>query len=119
MKKKALKYVAITMIKLIETVELLVKIFSRKARRSSRLITSITYVCITIFGSAALFNQTMDTHSTDEYITYIVESGDTLFNISKKYYNGDPRKAVDLIQSTNNIQSNIQPGQILLVPIKK
>ncbi|SEB27686.1 LysM domain-containing protein [Paenibacillus sp. 276b] len=118
MKKKTLKYVAITMIKLIETLELVIKIFSRKARRSSRLITSFTFVCITIFGSAALFNQTMDYQST-EYITYIVESGDTLFNISKKYYNGDPRKAVDLIQSTNNIQSNIQPGQILLVPIKK
>ena len=48
---------------------------------------------------------------------YIVQPGDTLWMISKHFYNGDPRKMIHEIREANHLESaNIYPGQSLWIP---
>jgi membrane-bound lytic murein transglycosylase D len=48
------------------------------------------------------------------YVTYQVQSGDSLFSISKKY----PGLTVATLQQINNLSgTNIRPGQILKIPL--
>ncbi len=50
--------------------------------------------------------------TTNNYITYIVNSGDTLYAIAR-YYN----TTVDAIKTLNNLTSNtLSIGQVLLIP---
>ena len=48
----------------------------------------------------------------DNYISYIVVSGDTLYSIARKY-----NTTVDTIKSLNNLTNNILSiGQVLKIP---
>lgn len=48
---------------------------------------------------------------------YVVEAGDTLWEIAERHYEGDPREGVWLIRERNEIGAGpIQPGQVLLLP---
>ncbi|MDR2389546.1 MAG: LysM peptidoglycan-binding domain-containing protein [Tannerellaceae bacterium] len=50
----------------------------------------------------------------NEYVTYKVKSGDSLYSISRKY----PGISVATIQKANNLpNSNIRPGQLLKIPV--
>lgn len=49
-----------------------------------------------------------------EYLSYKVQSGDSLYSISKKY----PGVSIAAIQKTNDMTTNkIRPGQILKIPV--
>lgn len=49
-----------------------------------------------------------------EYLSYRVQSGDSLYSISKKY----PGVSIALIQKTNDMTgTRLQPGQILKIPV--
>ena len=49
-----------------------------------------------------------------DYRSYTVQSGDSLYSISKKY----PGVTIALIQSTNNMTgTSLRPGQILKIPV--
>lgn len=51
---------------------------------------------------------------TDEHLSYTVQSGDSLYSISKKY----PGVTIALIQQTNDMTgTKLRPGQILKIPV--
>lgn len=54
----------------------------------------------------------MDYRVRDSYQEYVVEKGDSLFNIAKKY-NVSINELTDINMLTSNV---IYPGQVLLVP---
>ena len=57
-------------------------------------------------------NECVTNNDSDDYITYTVQSGDTLYGIAKKY-----NTTVDKIKSLNNLTSNtINVGQVLRLP---
>ncbi len=52
------------------------------------------------------------TSSNDNYISYIVQSGDTLYSIARKY-----NTSVDSLKSLNNLTSDILGvGQVIRIP---
>ncbi|MCC8134960.1 MAG: transglycosylase SLT domain-containing protein [Tannerellaceae bacterium] len=49
------------------------------------------------------------------FVTYTVQSGDSLYSISRRY----PGVTAEVIQQTNGLpNSNIRPGQVLKIPVK-
>jgi LysM repeat protein len=51
------------------------------------------------------------------YQIHTVEQGQTLWEISKKYYpNKDPREIIYDVKQLNNIDSIIYPGQQIMLP---
>ncbi|KGP81964.1 MULTISPECIES: LysM peptidoglycan-binding domain-containing protein [Paenibacillus] len=116
MKRRTVRLFALTMIKILEGLEEICLKLKRSLRRTKVWMTSVSIVCISIFA----INVFTDVNQIDtEYVSYVVESGDTLYDISQRYYNGDPRQAVSLIQSINKINATIHPGQIIQVPSNK
>jgi Tfp pilus assembly protein FimV len=51
-------------------------------------------------------------------VTYVVESGDTLWSIARRVAPGrDPRPVVDGLIEANNLRAGLQAGQELSIPI--
>jgi Tfp pilus assembly protein FimV len=51
-------------------------------------------------------------------VTYVVESGDTLWSIARRVAPGrDPRPVVDNLIEANDLRSGLQPGQELSIPV--
>jgi membrane-bound lytic murein transglycosylase D len=58
--------------------------------------------------------QTKPITGTEKYVTYKVQSGDSLYSISRKY----PGVSAGALQQVNNLpNSNIKPGQLLKIPV--
>ncbi len=54
------------------------------------------------------------TTAVDDYVTYKVKSGDSLYSISKRY----PGISANTLQKVNNLpNSKIRPGQVLKIPV--
>ena len=48
---------------------------------------------------------------------YVVQPGDTLWDIAVELYGGDPREGVWKLQEANELEeSTLAPGQVILVP---
>ena len=83
----------------------------------------ITFLIITFglmvgaFGFATGANVSTAS-TTDDYMTYTVEYGDTLWDIAGNVSNDtDPRKVVYVICQTNQIDpEDLQPGMVLNIP---
>ena len=51
-------------------------------------------------------------------VTYVVESGDTLWSIARRVAPGqDPRPVVDGLIEANNLRGGLQAGQELSIPV--
>ncbi len=49
--------------------------------------------------------------------TYVVQAGDTLVSISKKYYKGNAKRWKDICNTNRLVDCNkIKPGQSLVIP---
>lgn len=58
--------------------------------------------------------KSVSTSNTGDFLSYQVQSGDSLYSISKKY----PGVSIAVIQKTNDLpDSKIRPGQILKIPV--
>ena len=90
-------------------------------RSKGRFITFIVIVAFMIIGGigfATGSNQSTAT-TVDEYITYTVGYGDTLWSIADEYRGKrtDVRKAIFVISNINGIQAeDLQPGMELTIP---
>lgn len=52
------------------------------------------------------------------HAVYIVESGDTLWDIAERSYDGDPRAAVHRLQEANGLSdATLAVGQELILPM--
>jgi FOG: LysM repeat len=71
------------------------------------------------FASSAKANTSTTTKNVvmkgeEGYLSYTVQSGDSLYSISKKY----PGVTITLIQRTNNMTgTRLRPGQVLKIPV--
>lgn len=60
-----------------------------------------------------------NTYAYEETTTYWVEPGDTLWRIAREYSTDhqDVRRVIDIIESLNDCDATIYPGQCLTVPV--
>ena len=96
----------------------------RKDKKSNRIRVMKSRVLILITAlaiiSVPLIVKAKGTQES-QYITIVVRSGDTLWDIASEYTesNKDVRETIYNIKKTNNMDSvMIVPGQKLIVPIK-
>ncbi|MBZ4662804.1 MAG: Peptidoglycan-binding lysin domain protein [Caloramator sp.] len=66
-------------------------------------------------------NYTKKKEKIQKYETYVVQAGDTLWSIAKKYnkQGEDIRKLIYEIRQHNNISPMIREGQIIEIPLNK
>ena len=80
-------------------------------------IAVIVYIIIISSKSNRVYSSTYE----DKYVEVIVENGDTLWDIAKKYTpkNYDIRKLVFELREFNEMEdANIYPGDIIRIPTK-
>ena len=76
-------------------------------KKANNLISDILYT-----GQELIIPQENNNATNDDTITYIVQSGDSLWSIAKKY-----NISVNSLKSANNLNSNLlQIGQKLIIP---
>lgn len=78
------------------------------------LFTLMSLLFVSIFNLGKVYSKTYD-----EFSTYYVESGDTLWEIAEKnnVNNKDVRKLIYEIRELNNIDSNLYIGQQIIIPL--
>ncbi len=83
-----------------------------------RIISILFFLLLTVTVSYNKFNTESD-FITREYI-YTVVSNDSLWSIAMEYNfnNQDIRQVIHEIKTLNDIDANIHPGQVILIPIK-
>ncbi|MCX7951040.1 MAG: LysM peptidoglycan-binding domain-containing protein [Clostridiales bacterium] len=85
------------------------------------LFTIMAILTITISISTLVMNYTNKNEKVQiRYETYIVQQGDTLWGIAKKYnkQGEDIRKLIYEIREHNDITPIIHEGQVIEIPIK-
>lgn len=97
-----------------------------KRKRNNRKNKNFTmFFCIVAVIGLIMLN-THVSHARAQAYEYhdvgiwVVESGDTLWGIAEKHCDNshDVRKVIDIIQDLNGgISANIQPGQVIDVPL--
>ena len=89
--------------------------------RFTVFVTVCLLACVFIMGSVmGFFNA--EASAPEEYISYQVQSGDTLWNIARKYgpADQDVRLTISNICRINNVTaSTLQAGQVIQVPVNK
>ena len=92
-----------------------------RIKSKARFITFIVMITFMIIGGISFLTGSDESTATtvDEYTTYTVGYGDTLWGIADQFKDDDTdvRKAVFVISKTNDIKAeDLQPGMELLIP---
>ena len=95
----------------------------KKTLKVKSRVRFTAFVLIMLFAVTGLFNTMLGLNDAlgltkQEYIEVSINSGDTLWTIAEQYMPSDMdiRKAVHIIKNVNEIDSQLQPGQTILVP---
>ncbi len=86
--------------------------------RFTVFMTTCVLVCVFVFGSMLGFFNAQAAQPAD-YMSYKVQSGDTLWNIARTYgpADQDVRATVSQICALNSVSAQtLRPGQIIQVP---
>lgn len=86
---------------------------------ASRLVLTAAVLLVVTLAALGAARPTSGAARGDEAgaARYVVERGDTLWEIAAHRYGGDPREGVWLIRERNGIGAEpIQPGQVLVLP---
>lgn len=89
---------------------------SRDCERTLIIVGILTIIALIIVFSILLTHHDLDDYTTEKYV---VQSGDTLWNIAEEYKPDwmDIRQYIDLIEEDNNTSAMINPGQRLKLRI--
>ena len=95
----------------------------KKTLKVKSRVRFTAFVLIMLFAVTGLFNTMLGLNDAlgltkQEYIEVNINSGDTLSTIAEQYMPSDMdiRKAVHIIKNVNEIDSQLQPGQTILIP---
>ena len=95
----------------------------KKTLKVKSRVRFTAFVLIMLFAVTGLFNTMLGLNDAlgltkQEYIEVSINSGDTLWTIAEQYMPSDMdiRKAVHIIKKVNEIDSQLQPGQTILIP---
>ena len=95
----------------------------KKTLKVKSRVRFTAFVLIMLFAVTGLFNTMLGLNDAlgltkQEYIEVSINSGDTLWTIAEQYMPSDMeiRKAVHIIKNVNEIDSQLQPGQTILIP---
>ena len=95
----------------------------KKTLKVKSRVRFTAFVLIMLFTVTGLFNTMLGLNDAlgltkQEYIEVSINSGDTLWTIAEQYMPSDMdiRKAVHIIKNVNEIDSQLQPGQTILIP---
>ncbi|KRQ86024.1 Cell division suppressor protein YneA [Caloramator mitchellensis] len=83
-----------------------------------KLLFILAICIVSSFTIISIMNRTYATKKEKnlKYETYVVQAGDTLWNIAKKYTDKDPRRLIHEIREHNNITPLIYEGQVIEIP---
>ena len=94
----------------------------KKTLKVKSRVRFTAFVLIMLFAVTGLFNTMLGLNDAlgltkQEYIEVSINSGDTLWTIAEQYMPSDMdiRKAVHIIKNVNEIDSQLQPGQTILI----
>ena len=95
----------------------------KKTLKVKSRVRFTAFVLIMLFAVTGLFNTMLGLNDAlgltkQEYVEVSINSGDTLWTIAEQYMPSDMdiRKAVHIIKNVNDIDSQLQPGQTILIP---
>ena len=95
----------------------------KKTLKVKSRVRFTAFVLIMLFAVTGLFNTMLGLNDAlgltkQEYVEVSINSGDTLWTIAEQYMPSDMdiRKAVHIIKNVNEIDSQLQPGQTILIP---
>lgn len=95
----------------------------KKTLKVKSRVRFTAFVLIMLFAVTGLFNTMLGLNDAlgltkQEYIEVNINSGDTLWTIAEQYMPSDMdiRQAVHIIKNVNEIDSQLQPGQTILIP---
>ena len=95
----------------------------KKTLKVKSRVRFTAFVLIMLFAVTGLFNTMLGLNDAlgltkQEYIEVNINSGDTLWTIAEQYMPSDMdiRKAVHITKNVNEIDSQLQPGQTILIP---
>ncbi|MFB5189040.1 LysM peptidoglycan-binding domain-containing protein [Alicyclobacillus fastidiosus] len=81
---------------------------------------SLVGIGLVTIGAAAFGMNRGDVPRDTHTKTYIVQAGDTLWGISNRFDSRDNTDAVESwIEQKNRIITDIQPGQTIVVPVRR
>ncbi|MCL6599544.1 MAG: LysM peptidoglycan-binding domain-containing protein [Alicyclobacillus macrosporangiidus] len=91
----------------------------RKSAPSAQVIGIL--VGLVLFAIAAMSTMSSQTLHTQTWTSHTVQAGETLYDIARQYDPGDDfRVVVAEIERRNGLQNAvIQPGETLMVPIRR
>ncbi|KQN96855.1 LysM peptidoglycan-binding domain-containing protein [Paenibacillus sp. Leaf72] len=122
MKKHVLiRYFAMSMLVVICTIEwLCIQVRAIVMNpRLKRNVAALSFLSVFIFVGSVGGLRVVEFFSPTPiyYENYVVQSGDSLFAIGSREFNGPTEQAVYLIKTENGLTSSlIHPGQILKIP---
>lgn len=93
-----------------------------RIKSKSRFITFVVIVAFMIIGGIGFATGSHEStaQAADDFTTYTVGYGDTLWSIADEYRNDrtDVRKAIFVISDINDIRAeDLQPGMELTIPV--
>ncbi len=89
--------------------------------KNIRIVSLLLSIVILTFSVIAYVSKVYNTKEHIEIVSVVVSKGDTLWNIAKKYGNDndDIRKIIYQIKEFNGIDSDINVGQVIYIPVKE
>ncbi|SHF17338.1 LysM peptidoglycan-binding domain-containing protein [Caloramator proteoclasticus] len=89
--------------------------------KRKKLLFILAICIVSSFTIISIINRTYATKKEKnlKYEIYIVQQGDTLWKIAKRYTDGDPRRLIYEIRKHNDISPIIRPGQEIKIPVRK
>lgn len=88
-------------------------------RNPIRLFLAVIFVLAISLTFLLVFHDSASGNDIPKYVTVVIQKGDTLWNIAKKYNHDDIdiRSKISEIKELNKISSNIRIGQELKIKI--
>lgn len=85
---------------------------------SAILLTAICFIMFSIFVYFTI-HESIHAYDYEETVTYVVQQGDTLWTIARKYSSQrqDVRKVIELIEDINDCGAVIFPNDSIEVPL--
>ncbi len=94
---------------------------NKRLMKNIIIVSFVLLICVLILSVAVCIRNIFDTREHTKIVSVVVNKGDTLWNIAKKYGNDndDIRKTIYQIKAFNDIDSDIDVGQVIYIPVNE
>lgn len=90
---------------------------NKKNSNKFKTAEAIMLLILFVIAIISIFYRHNRQQAPNDFETYIVQQGDSLWKIAERYPSIDPREIVYAIEKENNISPSIVPGQEINIPV--